>query len=629
MRKSIIIPIVLVLFTLASTAQERSIKIRVVSKEGISIDLYSKSYALVIGVSDYTGGWPDLPNAADDAREVGQELQKHGFTVFTLENPTSTQLKNGIETFIASYGLDPDSRILLFFAGHGHTIKKSYGGNVGYIVPADAPDPGVDMSGFLRNAISMERFNTYARDINAKHALYLFDSCFSGSIFALSRAVPEAISYKTSQHVRQFITAGGEDEQVPDRSVFKSQLISAIRGEADKDQDGYVTGTELGMFLQYQVVNYTRGSQHPQYGKIRDPQLDKGDFVFVTGPAQPPPVVIPDLPEDKPGVDISKYKAERDRLATAKKRWADWQLKMNNDYNEINSLDRDENLTAASKIKAWSDFISAYTENNPYSNDDENLRSKAHSRKDHWSSYRLPVTVSRPAASNDMVFVPAGSFMMGSNEGDSDEKPIHHVYMDGFYMDKYEVTVAQFRAFCNETGRKMPDQPAWNEDDHPVVNVTWDDAAAYAEWAGKRLPTEAEWEYAAREGGKDVRFGNGKDIADPNEINFDGRSQYKKSYSISGVYCERTTPVASFAPNALGMYDMSGNVWEWCADWYDENYYKKSPERNPKGPSSGQLRVLRGGSWGSEPRGLRCADRYGYSPVNWYYFLGFRCVRTL
>ena len=115
MKRSILISIMLVLFTLASTAQERGINIRVVSKEGLSIDLYSKSYALVIGVSDYTGGWPDLPNAAGDAREVGEELQKHGFTVFTLENATSNQLKNGIETFIASYGLDPDSRILFFF----------------------------------------------------------------------------------------------------------------------------------------------------------------------------------------------------------------------------------------------------------------------------------------------------------------------------------------------------------------------------------------------------------------------------------------------------------------------------------------------------------------------------------
>ena len=103
----------------------------------------------------------------------------------------------------------------------------------------------------------MESFNTYARNIDAKHVLYIFDSCFSGSIFALSRAVPEAINYMTSKPVRQFITAGSENEQVPDRSIFKSQFIAAMRGEADNDRDGYVTGTELGMFLQSKVVNYS------------------------------------------------------------------------------------------------------------------------------------------------------------------------------------------------------------------------------------------------------------------------------------------------------------------------------------------------------------------------------------
>lgn len=239
--------------TSQAMAQQRGIKVKAITKDGQGIDLYRNSYALVVGVSNYTNGWPDLPNAVNDAREVRSELQKQGFSVTLLENPTAAQFKNRIEDFIASKGLDPHNRLLFYFAGHGHTIKKSYGGDIGYIVPADAPLPRVDRAGFLRKAISMENFNTYARNIDAKHALFLFDSCFSGSIFALSRAVPDAISYKTSQPVRQFITAGKEDEQVPDRSIFKSQFIAALQGEADKDRDGYVTGTEVGMFLQDKV----------------------------------------------------------------------------------------------------------------------------------------------------------------------------------------------------------------------------------------------------------------------------------------------------------------------------------------------------------------------------------------
>ena len=129
--------------------------------------------------------------------------------------------------------------------------------------------------------MDMQQMEVYARRIQAKHALFLFDSCFSGSLFSLSRAIPEHISYKTSRPVRQFITAGGADEKVPDESIFRRQLVAGLNGEADQDKDGYVTGMELGEFLQKKVINYSKGSQHPQYGTLRDPNLDKGDFVFV------------------------------------------------------------------------------------------------------------------------------------------------------------------------------------------------------------------------------------------------------------------------------------------------------------------------------------------------------------
>jgi len=128
--------------------------------------------------------------------------------------------------------------------------------------------------------MDMVQMEVFAKRIQAKHALFLFDSCFSGSIFSLSRAVPTNIGYKTAKPVRQFITSGSADEQVPDQSIFRQQLVSALEGKGDLDGDGFVTGTELGEFLQTRVVNYSRGAQHPQYGKIRSPHLDEGDFVF-------------------------------------------------------------------------------------------------------------------------------------------------------------------------------------------------------------------------------------------------------------------------------------------------------------------------------------------------------------
>ncbi|MCP4400415.1 MAG: hypothetical protein GY801_24300 [bacterium] len=151
---------------------------------------------------------------------------------------------------------------------------------MGYIVPADAPLPGEDERGFSAKALDMQMIEVYARRIQAKHALFLFDSCFSGVLFAVARAAPEYITHKTAHPVRQFITSGSANEHVPDTSVFCQQFIAALHGEGDKNSDGYVTGAELGMFLEDSVINYTRGAQHSQYGKIRDRYLDKGDFVF-------------------------------------------------------------------------------------------------------------------------------------------------------------------------------------------------------------------------------------------------------------------------------------------------------------------------------------------------------------
>lgn len=251
------------------------------SGQKIDLKLYEGSYALVIGINTYTAGWPSLPGVAHDVAAVHAALEAQGFLVTLVENPTKDDLEDAFEKFIHTYGRQSENRLVFYFAGHGHTIRPHYGGNpLGYLVPANAPNPHDDPAGFKRLALSMQRIEEYALTMEAKHALFLFDSCFSGSIFSLSRAVPEHISYKTAQPVRQFITSGDENEQVPDESIFRQQFVAALGGEADTNQDGYVTGSELGEFLQAQVVNYSKEAQHPQYGKIRHPKLDKGDVVF-------------------------------------------------------------------------------------------------------------------------------------------------------------------------------------------------------------------------------------------------------------------------------------------------------------------------------------------------------------
>ena len=234
---------------------------------------------------------------------------------------------------------------------------------------------------------------------------------------------------------------------------------------------------------------------------------------------------------------------------------------------------------------------------------------------------------------HSMVLISAGSFEMGDHlDNIEDAHPVHTVELDGFYIDAHPVTVGQFKQFVEDSGynytRKIVDEDGYNysrhnwknvaryspSDDHPMVYVNWSDAAAFAAWAGKRLPTEAEWEYAARGGLFGERYPWGNEITTENAhyAGMDGCSQ-----------------VGSFSPNGFGLYDVAGNVWEWCADWYNKDYYGISPLKNPKGPEEGYYRVARGGSWRHDAQTLRVAARNHDSPTANSYCVGFRCVRNV
>jgi tRNA A-37 threonylcarbamoyl transferase component Bud32 len=245
---------------------------------------YAHSYALVIGAGAYEHGWPTLPNVASDVQEVAGVLGEQGFQVEKVMDPDQEHLRGAFQDFIARRGLGEHDRLLFYFAGHGYTHHQSYGEDMGYIVPTDAPDPAKDLSGFLAKAISMDQIATYARAIQSRHALFVFDACFAGSIFTQSRSAPGYIAFKMDSPVRQFITSGDANETVPDRSIFRREFVAGLRGEADQNGDGYVTGSELGEFLLEKVVQYSSGAQHPRQGKLRDPNLDKGDFVFMLHP---------------------------------------------------------------------------------------------------------------------------------------------------------------------------------------------------------------------------------------------------------------------------------------------------------------------------------------------------------
>ena len=546
-------------------AQNRGFKPIELDVDGTAITLYEQSHALVIGVSDYKKtGWSELRGVKNDIRSVKETLEKHDFSVRIIEDPTSKELKSAFDQFISDYGHDYNNRLLVYFSGHGFTLKQGWGGELGYIVPSDAPDPGMDSRGFKDKAINMEMMEVYAKRINAKHVLFMFDCCFAGTIFSITRSAPPIITYKTREAVRQFITAGSADEEVPDASIFCREFIKGLGGDADANKDGYATGSELGSFLQTNVTNYSKDSQHPQYGKLRNDKLDKGDFVFVINePLEPIPPAI---------------------------------------------STNDETIGSA---------LADSKNNKPK---DQHRGNRKTGTFNSGKPYKKPVDV-KLLPDNwepEMAFVKGGYFMMGSQAGAPDEAPVHNVFLDDYMIGKFEVTQIEWQHIMKSNPSSFS-----NCDSCPVERVSYYDVQKFIkklnQLTGKkfRLPTEAEWEYAAREGvyNKSFQFSGSSNLY---EVGW-----YK---SNSGNI---THPVGQLKPNRLGIYDMSGNVWEWCSDRYDRSYYSKSPKKNPTGSRSGYAHVNRGGGYNDGPNDCKASNRDLFSTTKSSANLGFRLALDL
>jgi len=258
----------------------------------------------------------------------------------------------------------------------------------------------------------------------------------------------------------------------------------------------------------------------------------------------------------------------------------------------------------------------------------------------------------------ELALIPAGEFLMGSEDAEEDERPVHRVHVDDFFLGVQPVTNGEYARFVRDTGHRSPavyelpivvkaggperertfrqvggpyvwedGHPLAERADHPVTLVRYDDAAAYCAWlsavTGKafRLPTEAEWEKAARGGAESKRYPWG-DRLDRNMANFLVDPALKATHG--------TTPCRSYPPNLYGLFDMAGNVWEWVYDWYDTRYYTTATARNPTGPAAGHLRIVRGGSWlVADVRMLSCSHRHKVPPDTYSYAIGFRVACSL
>ena len=670
---------VILLITVSELFPQRGMKIVIRTEDDAELSLYKDSYALVIGNGAYPvkNGWNPLPGALNDVKEVTEALKRQGFNVTLKVDVTKAEFNKAFSDFIYKSGKEKDNRLLFYYAGHGYTTKSATGEDLGYLVMLDTPHPANEAE-FDLYSIDMVKFVSDSKKIHAKHVLFMFDSCFSGTILNLrNRVTPPHITDRIRNPVRQFITAGRADEPVPDRSEFKKAFLNLLEGRVDEPMpDGYLTGVELGDYLYRTVPEFSEG-QHPQHGKIHDQQLNTGDFVFV-------------LPQNRQEDNRYNEDVELDTIATLNITsmpggaavYVDGALigttpvhgyqidtgaRLEKQVNVGLELSGYKSRVKRLTLKGgqqfpWDVRLDGMTEQPVLPESKPNVPQTIIendiilNEEDRSSSLNIPQTI-LGKDSAPMVLIPAGEFQMGSSPrttGNAATRPAHTVYVDAFYMDVHEVTLGQYDQFVRATGHRplLVNISTYSPTDrHPVVFVSWHDAMAYVKWAGKRLPTEAEWERAARGGlvGKEHPWGNA--ALDGTQCNFADKSLSKvrdregndgdnwASKNIDDGYLY-TAPVGSYPPNGYGLYDMTGNVWEWCFDAYDENFYANSPYRNPIADiiikdkknniiDINKLRVSRGASWNDGPPSVWIASRREADPHVRWGNTGFRCAKSV
>lgn len=497
------------------------------------------NYALLVSVSNYEEQleFSNLPTVKEGISTLEKELlEMYDFEVETLHNPSKDELYQSMQTYRKKVFGEND-QLLVLFSGHG-TYKEFE--HKGYFVPSSG-DP-IDLT-TLENVVTL---------IPCEHILLAIDACFSGTIL-------QEINYQGSSRLRRpgetnksekeikiakllrnksrlVLTSGGKERTRAEvgGSPFIRTIIRTLK-EAYTNDYGIVTYKDL-------EANLELLSPTPRYGTLQG--HDGGSFVFYT-----------------------------------------------------------ENLLNKTSLS-------------------EGLEPPIRTRKPEIDLKDKP-----PVAEVQLITISGGKYRMGRPKVslDANSEGEHLVRVSDFSIGITEVTFEEFDAFCKATSREMPDDEGWGRGRRPVINVSWYDAASYCNWLstikglekvytlngsnvdadmkanGYRLPTEAEWEFAAKQNtssSASILFGNGSSIADPSKLNFDASSGYNLPYAKTGKFRNRTVPCASLnSKNSLGIFDLSGNVSEWCHDIYSPNFYSNSPIDNPIGVSTGYRRVIRGGNY--------------------------------
>jgi hypothetical protein len=603
-------------------------QITIFDSHGNGVWLYKESHALIVGFA----GSSKSPILNSKLVEVVKVLRKGGFVV-EIDFATDQQnLERAYNNFFSKYGSNPENRLLVYFAGQdltqntedrypnradyedyfededyfeedwdnnqdkdylqGQALAKAQGQG-----KALGQDQGqAKAREICRKAVTRQKIENITQEIKAKHNILIFDNCFSGNTFSEERNGLDnlTINKQMALPIRQFITYWEKSQKTPALDVFRRQFVFALSGRADFNQDGYVSGSELGIYLEKTVLALNTGKQTVQFGKLRNANFGRGNFIFELNPPPPSSRITQKTDQVQTSKPPASSSSSSNSNVTPPKEEGGQKslhyLQMVDEYEELKELDelKSEDIPGEirnwkqTRINYWNHFLEKYPKNNPYREEIEEklqLALKTTGEKTlEVKSLKFP----------DMILVPSGQFLAGLPNSLTIKS------LRSFYIDIYEVNQKKYFSVMGDNPSKFKGKNL------PVESVTWKEAKEFCKRVGKRLPTSLEWEKAARGGTKSKYYWG--DTLGKNNANCDGCGS-----RWSGI---KTAPVGSFPPNPLGLYDMVGGVWEWTQTKY-----------------SGSNIIIRGGSWFDGVKFVEPSEFYFIPLENRSYDTGFRCAK--